>query len=343
MQKSPSNIKPKPRLEILDALRGLAALAVALFHFSNGWEPNAFTTPCKWGFLGVEVFFVISGFIIPYSLARSNYAMRNDYGHFMLKRLVRIYPPYIASVALVILLWHLSAMSPAFRGEVTYTAGGAALHAVLLNDIAGVPWLQPVYWTLAIELQFYLLAGVITPLLIAGNRFRVVVLGTLLLVSLIPISTLRPNYCLLTPYLPLFILGILAFLHDQSKISTRSFLIGLVVVIVSGAWSLGWPQVVAGSLASLSIAFVRVSIPKPLIWLGTVSYSLYLLHIPLGGRVKNIITRFAPLDTIPTQIAFCAFALTLSLLAALLWYRFLEAPSQKWSSAIRYKLASKKQ
>lgn len=337
-----SAVQPRSRLEILDALRGLAAVAVALFHFSNGWEPNAFTTPCRWGWLGVEVFFVISGFIIPYSLARSRYVARNDYGRFMLKRFIRLYPPYIASVVLVILLWHLSAMSPAFRGEVSYTVGGAALHTALLNDIIGVPWLQPVYWTLAIELQFYLLAGIITPLLMDSSRRRIVVLGVLLLATLIPISTLRPNYGWLTPYLPLFILGILAFLHDQSKITTRSFFAGSIAAIGCGAWSLGWPQVIAGGLASLCIAFVRVSIPKVMIWLGAISYSLYLLHIPLGGRVKNILTRFVPLDTIPTQVAFCTVALTLSLIAAWLWYRFLEAPSQKWSSSIRYKNPSKK-
>ncbi len=62
--------KRASRLDILDALRGLAALSVAFFHFTNAMNPTIFQQIANLGWLGVEVFFVITGFIIPYSLGR---------------------------------------------------------------------------------------------------------------------------------------------------------------------------------------------------------------------------------------------------------------------------------
>ena len=88
------------RVEILEPLRGLAALAVAWFHFTNatGLLPEGWLRASgRYGWLGVEVFFVISGFIIPYSLFNAGYRFPRHAGRFILKRIVRLDPPYIAA------------------------------------------------------------------------------------------------------------------------------------------------------------------------------------------------------------------------------------------------------
>ncbi|MEO8614627.1 MAG: acyltransferase [Luteolibacter sp.] len=331
MKSAPLITPHASRLEILDALRGIAAIAVAVFHFTNAMRPNFFQEASYFGQLGVDVFFVISGFIIPYSLARSRYCIRKDYGRYLLKRAARLHPPFLASVLLAILLWHLSAFMPGFRGQApTYDALQVGLHALLANGILGKAWLQPVYWTLAIEFQFYLVAGLVTPLCTAASRSMGFTISTLLLLSLLPVPKVW-----IIPYLPLFVMGMLAFIHDRGGISSRILLVGIIVSAALGIWSLSWQQMLAGSLTSLAIAYVRVPMPKPLLFFGSISYSLYLVHVLLGGRIINFAGRYN-LGPMPAQIAASAVALVVSMIGAYIWFRIFELPAQRWSSAIRY-------
>jgi peptidoglycan/LPS O-acetylase OafA/YrhL len=83
----------KPRVEIVDPLRGLAALAVAWFHFTNGSgfvKTEWLRASGRYGWLGVEVFFVISGFVIPYSMYCGGYRPRQHFGRFLAKRIARL-------------------------------------------------------------------------------------------------------------------------------------------------------------------------------------------------------------------------------------------------------------
>ena len=78
----------KPRLDNIQAMRGLAALAVVWYHFSRGMTSDIVVASGALGYLGVEVFFVISGFVIPYSFSQSY--RTKDFGRFMLKRMLRL-------------------------------------------------------------------------------------------------------------------------------------------------------------------------------------------------------------------------------------------------------------
>jgi len=95
------------RVEIIDSLRGLAAFAVAWVHFTNGGnliQAGWLKTSGAYGWLGVEVFFVISGFIIPFSLYHSGYRFPSHVGRFIFKRILRLDPPYLVTIALTIVL-----------------------------------------------------------------------------------------------------------------------------------------------------------------------------------------------------------------------------------------------
>src|SRR5271169_5335799 len=92
---------PNQRIGVINALRALAALFVAWGHFVAG-QGKYLSLSGKYGYLGVHIFFVISGFVIPWSLYRSRYAL-HDYSRFLLKRNVRLYPPYLASIAVTVL------------------------------------------------------------------------------------------------------------------------------------------------------------------------------------------------------------------------------------------------
>src|ERR1700704_2847705 len=99
----------------IEALRGMAALLVTWFHMTNTYSLDWVRYSGFYGWLGVDMFFVISGFIIPYSLHRSQYKLAY-FPHFLLRRLVRLEPPYLVSIALVLILWELAARSPGFGG-----------------------------------------------------------------------------------------------------------------------------------------------------------------------------------------------------------------------------------
>src|SRR5690349_12055072 len=113
-------MSPSPqRLSVLDALRGIAALGVCWYHFTNGNKTflpeGVLKSSGTFGWLGVEMFFVISGFIIPYALHRSGYRI-SDYGTFILKRIIRLDPPYLVAILIVIALGYASTATPGFQG-----------------------------------------------------------------------------------------------------------------------------------------------------------------------------------------------------------------------------------
>jgi peptidoglycan/LPS O-acetylase OafA/YrhL len=184
-------------------------------------------------------------------------------------------------------------------------------------------WINVVFWSLGIEFQYYLLIGLAFPLLVArGAGVRFGFLGLLLMISM-----LVPDESLLFHYLPLFVAGILAFQSRVGLISKRGLFAGLAATAVAG------PIACLGIATALIIRFVRIPSSR---WtnFGLISYSLYLLHVPIGGKIMNLGGRFA--HSGPALAALLALAVGASIAAAAVFYRFVELPSQRLSSSIRY-------
>jgi len=320
------------RLGTIDAVRGVAAFSVAWYHFTQGsriLNDGWLKASGRYGWLGVEMFFVISGFIIPYSLYRANYRSRN-FGLFLVKRIARLDPPYFADIILVILLSYVVTFAPGFRGEYPhYTWSQLACHVGYVNSIVGKEWVNPVFWSLGIEFQYYITIGVLFPLLIMPGRLvRFAFLATLLASSL-----LVHRMGLVFEWWPLFVAGILVFQSKVGLISTRVLLASLAV---TGAvcWHVNGHGVAVLVIATaLIIRFVQLPSSR-LTDLGLISYSLYLLHVPIGGKILNLSSRFA--HTFPAQVFALAAAVVASVSAAVLFYRLVELPSQRLSSSLRY-------
>ena len=314
----------QPRLEFVDVLRGLAATAVAWFHLTNTYDSNLVKMSGDYGWLGVEVFFVISGFVIPYSIARSTGTLSfRDFPSFMARRLVRLEPPYIASILLVILLYWLSAAAPGFRGQAyefdAYQVAAHFLYAIPLTDYG---WLQPVYWTLAFEFVFYIVAGIFFGVMSDRRLWPwLLFAGTvaLLVVGPFPARAL------------LFVMGIAVFRRmetgDGILLTVSTIFLAACIMAARGAM----PEGLVGAAASLSILFLaRVRLPDSIfaraaLGLGTISYSLYLVHVPVGGRVVNLGLRFV--DGPWQQLALSLVALAVSLAFATLFWRLIERPA----------------
>lgn len=324
--------KPK-RIEVIDALRGLASLSVCWFHLSNGnpaFLPDGFWKQSgAWGWAGVEVFFVISGFIIPFTLWQSGYQLKN-YARFILKRIIRLDPPYLLSILLMIALTYISLLYPGFRGKTpSYSLAQIVLHLGFLNVFFGYPWINIVYWSLALEFQYYLLIGLIFPLLVSRNSWIKVVT----MVALLSSGFWLGNDRFVFAWLPLFLVGVLVF-YCKAELMPKNAVLGLLAALVGYVWLKSGTVIgLVVLLAAAVILFVEVK-NQVLTFLGDISYSLYLVHVPVGGRVINLSLRHA--DSMPEKVASLVIALAVSLGAAYLFYRVIELPSRRWASSIRY-------
>ena len=284
------HLAPLPRVEILDPLRALAALAVAWFHFTGGGnllEDGWLKSSGAYGWLGVQAFFVISGFVLPLSLYRGGYRLRHHAPTFILKRLVRLDPPFVATIALTIALAYASALAPGFGGEPpSFSWVNVLLHLGYLNAFVEQPWLNPVFWTLAVEFQFYVLIALAFPALVTvPRRYRGVAA-----VAIGALTFAWPHRGHVVYYLPLFALGIATFDRFTCRVGPTQYALTLAGLSLVGLASMEVPMVLVGVATALVVTFVRVPVPAWLSTMGLLSYSLYLVHVPIGGRVVNLAT-----------------------------------------------------
>lgn len=321
------------RIPAVDMLRGIAALSVCIFHLSNGNQ--TFLSDHYWlkdvgsfGWAGVEVFFVISGFIIPYSLYKGEYKIEN-FGSFFLKRITRIEPPYFFSIVLIIVLNYLSALSPYFKGEAFHlNYFNLGLHFVYLNDFFNQPWLNPVYWTLAIEFQYYILIGLIFPFI----NFKKLWLFLMILVFLFCGNLIIQSPATIFHYIPYFILGILIF-NRKNKINSPKYIF-LLEPFILGIIYLQYALIpfIAAFFAWIILSFFENWKNKWILWLGTISYSLYLVHVPFGGRLINFSVNFFKTDISRSFVILGTLVITC--LFAYLFHLLVEKPAIQLSYSI---------
>jgi len=330
------NVLPmaKPKIGIVGALRGLAALAVCWYHFTYGQDWWIRATG-KYGWLGVHMFFVISGFIIPYSLHQYRYSIR-DYFRFLSKRLARLHPPYLASIVVVIVFGWLMMLVPTFHAKPPDTSWQTLLaHFFYLNDLVGRPWLNVVYWTLGIELQWYLLLGLLFPLF-ADRRWQWQITGALL--ALLGHRLILPDR-IIFHIVPVFLIGVFVFQYRMGLSGVWRMLLSVGAMFAIMRVPIGLPVSLVSTLTGLLIAFATLE-NRRANRLGEVSYSLYLLHIPVGLRIIDFMSRI-PYSSY-YLIVIDVLAIAGSLAASIAFYRWIEGPSQSWSSAIRIKPVPKK-
>jgi peptidoglycan/LPS O-acetylase OafA/YrhL len=316
---------PSGKIPVVEYLRGLAALSVAWFHLTNSHPWGVTRAAGHLGWLGVEVFFVISGFVLPLSIwSRFGTKYRlADFTGFFARRIVRIEPPYLASVLLAAGLWILSAGLPGFRGEQPELSVGQLLsHIAYLPSVLGYPSLQPIYWTLGYEFCFYIVIGLLFSVLI---RFPLV---TLVAAPAAAVWGAWLAFAFFEPRILLFPIGGAVFLHAKGVL-TRGGLFATIAGFAALISLADWKIAVVGAVTALlihhglSFSF-RSLLHRPLMFAGAISYSLYVTHVPVGGRLVNLGTRF--LDAEPARFILSLAGLLVCFGFAWGFYRLLERP-----------------
>ena len=298
------------RFAALDGLRGIAAMLVVLFHYTSHASqvlPTAhgIALGLWWGYYGVHMFFAISGFVILMTLERT--ASTAD---FVVSRFSRLYPAYWLAVLLT-----SSGVTALGAGQLAQPAAIVAANLSMLQGFLYLPAVDGAYWSLTVELAFYACMWLLWRLGWLGRIERVLIvwIALKLLWWLVPALPSRPGMVLVQQHIPFFALGMCAFRVRQGQRRWPQQLpvaaIGLAVV----AWCDG-PRdamvyaALAGLLVLIGTRSGRLLEHRLLLWLGAVSYPLYLTHEYLGYA---LIARLEALGASP------ALALAATLLAAL--------------------------
>jgi peptidoglycan/LPS O-acetylase OafA/YrhL len=304
----------------VDYIRAIASVAVALFHLGGKSLPIL-----KYGWLGVHMFFLLSGFIICKAIPR-NYSWRLS-GKFISKRIVRIEPPYIISIIIVLLVNVLLAglsLIPSARPDWP----NVLAHLAYINNFTGAPYINPVYWTLGIEFQFYLFVALAFPFIVSKW-------GTWFLLALCILSHYIhiPGSTLLGLF-PVFALGILYYLYFTKQVKLlQALLFGLPIVVIS-CFNIGMLETSAALFALLLLA-LPLKKNRLVSFFSTISFSLYLTHDTVGSKLVAFMGQSLP-KTLTFKALEFSTGIIVSVLFAWIFYLVVEAPCLKLSKRILY-------
>ena len=344
------------RLPQLDGVRGLAILMVLIWHYV------ASSTVQNWaGFLmvtrtGVDLFFVLSGFLIA-GILLDNRSATNLFSTFYARRFCRILPLYVLVLLAFVVgrrmipsPWLFDNAAPVFTyGTFTQTFWMATHHTM------GAGWLGAT-WSLALEEHFYFLLPAVIFFLSRRQAFMLLALLVLLAPVLRALSPGLHSYIHLPFRADSVMLGAcLAFatrcegFNVWVKQHVNLLILLLVPLLACGAAFSTWKwlgplmQTWLGAMYALLLivalahpVLAKLLSARWLVWFGTVSYGLYLLHSPTLGLIHWFLFRQAPsIDTPPQLAATAGAAIAAGLLAAASW-RWIESPVLNWGKRFRY-------
>jgi peptidoglycan/LPS O-acetylase OafA/YrhL len=344
-----------------DGLRGLAALWVVLFHLSEGNHINVLKMHLpNWvvlavfdaGHLGVSIFFVLSGFV----MALTSASARFDAGvaaRFVVRRMVRLTPPYYAAIALgVAMIAFKSSYVDASAPAPGIGIGDIVAHCLYLQTALGVPVINNVFWTLCVEVQFYIAFALIVMLAdrielnYAAPQARVVVFGLLSCVALAWPTGLLTTVFWTGGFIGLFysfLAGVIVQLGLRFGGYARQIAwtyVGMLffAALYSHSSFTAFAAVTGAALllAGHSSGMTRWLSGGWLQFLGMISYSLYLLHNSITGAVFRVFTHFGT-ETLLWNLVGVAVALAACITCAWMAYRLIEKPAIAWSHAIKLK------
>ena len=331
------------RLATLDLLRVIAALAVVAFHYLFRGAAGAPLLDVAYpqaapiaiyGYLGVNLFFLISGFVIAWS------AEGRDGVSFGIARFTRIYPGFVACL-LVTFLVLVAAGDP--RLPATLPQLGANLF--ILSPALGQPFMDGVYWSIVLELVFYFWVA-LALLLGVFERWKLHLVAGWLVICVLNEFVLGSGalrLALVTEFGPWFAGGILlhhihsrGFSVSAALLLAASFLLSFAMLPITAGW-MDEAYGVAVPPAGLVIANIavhgllvgalllndRVPATPLLVTAGALTYPLYLLHQNIGYVV------IARLEPLVGKWPAAALALTGVLLASWCVWRFVEGPLRR--------------
>jgi peptidoglycan/LPS O-acetylase OafA/YrhL len=369
----PTSYSLQPRhLPAIDALRGLAFLMTFAFHAGQHVPdglPKLLHDVLGRGYAGVQLFFVVSALTLCRSL-QGRGGEPSPLAAYALRRLCRIAPMFWVAIVLSLAV---NGWGPRWGAPDGITGGHVLLAALFLHgfDAVALNGVVPGGWSVAVEMQFYLLL----PLIAAWARTlrrALLLLGSSVILSLAalpalevalaglpPVLAHEAAYFSLPVQLPAFAAGVVLFrLLGPDRGALRLPLPPRAVVFAGLALLVGlplrWggegPELVPGAPGLVGyavvlavLAYALVTFPLPLLvsrvtrFIGEISYSAYLLHFLALGAVERALPALSPL---PHLLALGAGALLVTVLAAMISRRLVEVPGVAFGRAVIRRLGA---
>ncbi|MGB3948382.1 MAG: acyltransferase [Bacteroidia bacterium] len=282
------------RIPELDALRGIAAIFVVFFHLTMRYPQK--TLGFNLGITGVHLFFIISGFVIFMTVNKITSSKE-----FVVSRVARLFPTYWTCVTITFLFLLYTAITQ--NTNIGQLLNNYFFNLYMVQYYFGVPNLDNAYWTLVVELVFYVFIYI---LLLTKQLNKIVVVGCsgLLFVAIYTfilkpyyggIHAIISHYVPLINHFPLFFAGILFYKLKINKpvinVFVNYFIIAVCLLLqlflyaqAVDIWSVSWFEynVMLGVYFLIFVLFVNNKlgflVTKPTLYLGTISYALYLIH-----------------------------------------------------------------
>jgi len=282
----------------------------------------------NFGQTGVYVFFLISGFIIVFSLLKSGYSV-NKFFTFLLKRSVRIDPPYyIVLILTVLLYWYLNVISPLHQ-QFNFIPQQFISHLLYIVPFTRYGFYMHIFWTLCVEFQFYLLIGLIY-FLSANRYFKILFLLTFSLSSflILPAS----GYLVFT-YAAIFSAGI-SLVDLYQNYTWQNALMPCFCLGLAG-YKFGFLIFLLLAACCIIILF-SLPLIRSLRFLGDISYSLYLTHtLTLIVFSRLIIKVFFNINNYPFLLLITETIF--AVIIAYFFYLIVERPSLRFSKIFSLK------
>lgn len=334
-----STSEPRVRILELDALRAIAAINLLLFHFTWVYaEKFGYSSDLgfRWPFgaYGVEMFFILSGFVNSMSLMR-----RGKPKDFVAARLIRIIPIFL--LVIIANLWILR--MPPMNQEVSI--GQFLANLTLVPKVLGYQCVDPVMWTLQVEMMFY--AALVVMFRLGLLRRYFLGWGILLLGSIVwcpwldgtasahgnafwHVAATFVRRVMLLDMVPLFAIGFLLYMIRSGAGHRWQNLIGIIVAatvfhsIDHGKHNPAATVLIIGLVAACAYGKVPPLRFPPLVFISTISYALYLCHNNLGSV---LIHRFDQAGVAP--LISLAIGILFSLSLAILVTKRIEQPATR--------------
>jgi peptidoglycan/LPS O-acetylase OafA/YrhL len=356
----------KDRYVFIDGLRGIAAMMVVFDHLvlctvmspALGLIlPGVVGLSCAYGRHGVQIFFVISGFVIAHSLRHIEPTGR-AIGNFILRRQLRLDPPYWFALVMVLIIAAVESRIPSLAARETYGPRTILVNMAYLQYATQATQMLAVAWTLCLEIQFYLVFILIlgATRLVSGEvtRAKTPLVATLLvfglgLVSLAFSTNQEVDQRFFLGFWSYFACGVLCYWALRGRLHSSVFWAFIGANIAAMVWHHHNPahaQVVFDSeltcvLISSTLFLVGNAghltdwLGDPVLgYLGRISYSLYLVHFPILTLVMQVgykVTGKNPW----AGLAWLLVALACSIAGGHIVHTLIEGPSMRLASKLK--------
>ncbi|MCJ8293085.1 MAG: acyltransferase [Colwellia sp.] len=280
--------KKRIRLHELDALRGLAAIAVVLFHYFYRYNEiysheNLLIDWAQWGEHGVQLFFIISGFVIYWTLNRVAQPM-----DFIVSRFSRLYPVFWAAL----LLTFLTVLIFGLPGR-EVTVWEAIVNLIMVHEYLRIPHVDGVYWTLTVEITFYFYVFILY-FFKQLKHVEVWLLPAIIVGVLKGVGVDVPNELskiLIADHMAFFVAGI-CFYKIQYEVFSK-LTVGILIFSLTSSIAIFSGTLFVFFVAMYLVFYLAISSRlkfltfRPFLFFGSISYAWYLVHQNIGYIIIN--------------------------------------------------------